>query len=70
MDGQLRGVGSWYQDLEKPSFNPPDWVFAPIWTRAVPSLGDPAYAKQVKSGLRGGKRNAAAASVVFTLHNL
>lgn len=30
--GSMTDVGPWYQALEKPSWKPPDWAFAPIWT--------------------------------------
>lgn len=30
--GLLTDIGSWYRNLSKPSWQPPDWLFGPAWT--------------------------------------
>jgi benzodiazapine receptor len=47
-----RSVDSWYKDLAKPSWTPPDWVFGPVWALLYTAMAIAAWRVWKKQGLR------------------
>ena len=41
--GSLNIPDQWYRDLAKPAFNPPDWVFGPVWSVLYAMVGYAGY---------------------------
>lgn len=43
-----QSVKTWYLTINKPSFNPPNWLFAPVWTTIFILVGIAAYLVWIK----------------------
>src|SRR5680860_17116 len=47
------GMPEWYAALEKPSWNPPSWVFGPAWTTLYIAMAVAAWLVWKEAGFSG-----------------
>jgi benzodiazapine receptor len=39
LGGLFTDIGTWYESLNKPVFNPPEWIFGPVWSMLYLTIG-------------------------------
>lgn len=61
-------VGTWYRTLQKPAFNPPDWVFAPVWTVLYLMIAVAGWRVWRRHGVAGARSAMAAYAVQLALN--
>lgn len=57
-------IPTWYEGLQKPSFNPPNWLFAPVWTVLYILMGISLFLIWRKDGKNSKSK---AAKIVFSV---
>ena len=54
LGGLAAAPGVWYASLDKPTWNPPPWVFGPVWITLYVLIGVAAGARLARQGHPGG----------------
>ncbi len=54
--GSLFMPGEWYAALNKPAWNPPGWIFGPVWTALYAMMAVAAWLVWQRGGLAGQRR--------------
>ncbi|MDH7568364.1 MAG: tryptophan-rich sensory protein [Armatimonadota bacterium] len=63
-------IPGWYAGLNKPAWNPPNWLFAPVWTTLYLMMGTAAWLVWRKAGLAGGSTALALFAAQLVLNSL
>ena len=63
-------IQTWYLSLNKPSFNPPNWIFGPVWTALYVLMGISAYLIWEKGISKKEVKNALTLFVIQLVLNL
>lgn len=61
-------VGTWYAGLAKPSFNPPNWLFGPVWTALYLMMAFAAWRVWRAKGIAGARAALAAWALQLALN--
>ncbi len=64
-----QAIPGWYQNINKPFFNPPNWIFGPVWTVLFFMMGISLYSIWRKEAPEKQKRSAVLIFSVQLLFN-
>ncbi len=63
-------IDGWYATLAKPSWSPPNWIFAPVWTTLYLAMAVAAWLVWRQGGITGAKVPLALFGVQLALNTL